>query len=228
MCCRFYFGIVILNHFTRLDGNVLLLIEGEIHDRNHHAKIKNFNQSPVCWGRLQIAYQFQITSASSDIGLLVLTLSRCASVRLTIFAGLWSIRARASSTGTSSFRASSAFQCWWDDLWWQVEVLSQILDAFVGQVPAKASRLATAMQINFAILLPVVVSPSKLLLHQVSRLERLHCFDDVKIRHVLQLGVLQSMEILLSDQDAFLEQMFVDRNAVSFRHKHDSWSETNT
>ena len=59
------------------------------------------------------------------------------------------------------------------DLRGQVEVIAEIVDALVGEVPAE-------------------VSPGKLFLHVASRFERQHGFHDVKIRHVLvsQLWVL--------------------------------------
>ena len=69
--------------------------------------------------------------------------------------------------------------------------------------------------------LPVIMSPCELLLDQISGLKRLHSLDDMEIWNVFKLGVLGSVEILLGDQDAFLEQMLIDRNAMGFWHKHD-------
>ena len=59
------------------------------------------------------------------------------------------------------------------DLKEPVEVIAEILDALIGEVPAE-------------------VSPGKLFLHIASQFERQHGFHDVKMRHVLvsQLWVL--------------------------------------
>lgn len=67
------------------------------------------------------------------------------------------------------------------------------------------------------------MSPCELFLHQVSRLERLHRLDDMKIWNVLEFGVSRGVEILLGHQDSLLEEVLVDRNAMSFWHKHDCW-----
>lgn len=67
------------------------------------------------------------------------------------------------------------------------------------------------------------MSPGELLLYQVARLERLHRLDDMEIWNVLELGMLGGVEVLLGDQDAFLEQMLVDGYAMGFWHKHDCW-----
>uniref|UniRef100_A0A5F9DQS5 Uncharacterized protein n=1 Tax=Oryctolagus cuniculus TaxID=9986 RepID=A0A5F9DQS5_RABIT len=61
---------------------------------------------------------------------------------------------------------SAAAQGGRHDLRGQVEVVPEILDALVGEVP-------------------VEVSPRELLLHVASRLERLHGLHDVEVGHVL-------------------------------------------
>lgn len=65
------------------------------------------------------------------------------------------------------------------------------------------------------------MSPGELFLDQVSGLERLHSLDDMEIWNVLKFGVSRGMEILLGNQDTFLEEVLVDRDAMSFWHKHD-------
>lgn len=71
------------------------------------------------------------------------------------------------------------------------------------------------------VLLPVVVSPGELFLHQVLRLERLHRLDDMEIWNVLEFGMLCGVEVLHGDQDSFLEEMLVHGNSMSFWHIHD-------
>ena len=85
----------------------------------------------------------------------------------------------------------------------QLEVIAEILDALIGEVPAE-------------------VSPGKLFLHVASQFERQHGFRDVKIRHVLvsQLWVLGHVDILLGHHHPLLKKEFINGNPVLLGHQH--------
>ncbi|MCV4939345.1 hypothetical protein OFC17_31680, partial [Escherichia coli] len=63
-----------------------------------------------------------------------------------------------------------------------MQVISEVLDALIREVP-------------------VEMSPSKLLLHVASRLERLHGLHDVKVGNVLvcQLGVFGHVDVFFGN-----------------------------
>ena len=60
------------------------------------------------------------------------------------------------------FSTRLTFQRGWDNLWGQMEEVSQVLDTLIGQVP-------------------IVVTPSKLLLHITTRFQRLKYEHDIMI-----------------------------------------------
>lgn len=67
---------------------------------------------------------------------------------------------------------------------------------------------------------PVVVPPGELFLDEVSRLQRLHCLDDMEIGNVFEFRMSGSVEVLLSDQDSFSEEVLVHSDTMGFGHKH--------
>ena len=73
----------------------------------------------------------------------------------------------------------------WDNLSWQVQVVSQVLDTFVGQVP-------------------VVMLPSKSLGDIASRGERLKSLDDVQVWNG-NLWVILWVEVFLGNNNALCE-----------------------
>lgn len=89
-------------------------------------------------------HEFHIAGAGTDIALLVRTAggARIATVRRPILAGLRCVagtrRLRRARTGR--LRASGALQRRRHDLRRQVQVGAQILDAIVGQVPARIAN----------------------------------------------------------------------------------------
>ena len=89
------------------------------------------------------------------------------------------------------------------DLRGLVEVIAEILDALIGEVP-------------------VEVSPGKLFLHVAARFERQYSFHDVTIRHVLvcQLRVLGHVDILLGHHHPLLKKEFINGNPVLLGHQH--------
>ncbi|EDM03406.1 rCG61430, partial [Rattus norvegicus] len=66
------------------------------------------------------------------------------------------------------------------------------------------------------------MSPSKLLLHVASRLERLHGLHDVKVGNVLvcQLGVFGHVDVFFGNHHPFLKKEFIDGNPVLLGHQH--------
>lgn len=105
--------------------------------RPNPPRYKN-KQGLVSYSKLAqvLSHQFQITSTSSDISLLVWALSGCASVSLTVLSALWSIGTWGGAWA-SCFWTSGTLECCWDDFWGQMEVLTQVFDTFVGQIPEK-------------------------------------------------------------------------------------------
>eukprot|EP00958_Prasinococcus_capsulatus_P010868 scaffold1068_cov375-Prasinococcus_capsulatus_cf.AAC.4 len=82
--------------------------------------------------------------------------------------------------------ASCLLQSRWHDLAWQRQVLAQVVDTGVGEVP-------------------VVVSPRETLNDQLPGLEGLHELDDLKVWHIY-LRMLRQVVVLLRVQHALLEK----------------------
>merc|ERR1719347_2095139 len=111
-----------------------------------------------------------------------------------------------SSTGSSrcswpSFSGSLPLRSRGDNFWGQMQVVTQVLNSLVGQVP-------------------VVMAPSKLLLHITPGFKGSEGFNDLKVGNSLQLRVLGSMEILFSPHHALFEEVLVDGNTVLLGHQH--------
>jgi len=113
-------------------------------------------------------------------------------------------------TATLGLGLDWSLQSGWDDLGGQVQVLSQVVDALVGEVPVK-------------------VAPGELLLDEALRLERLKSADDVQVGDLAQSGVVSLwVVVLLGDHDALLEEVLKDGQSVLVGHKHvgAGWSKT--
>merc|ERR1719347_1068655 len=111
-----------------------------------------------------------------------------------------------SSTGSSrcswpGFSGSLPLQSRGDNFWGQVQVITQILNSLVSQVP-------------------VVMAPSELLLYVTARFKGSKGFNDLKVGNSLQLRVLSSVEILLSHHHALFEEVLVDGYTILLRHQH--------
>lgn len=83
-----------------------------------------------------------------------------------------------------------------------MKVVSQILDASVGQIP-------------------IVVSPGKLFLHESSRDEGLHRFDDMQIPNLGESRMFGCIEVSLCNHHTFLEKVLIDCMSVFLGHQHD-------
>lgn len=92
------------------------------------------------------------------------------------------------------------FECGGHDLWWQVQVLSQILNTLIGQVPVK-------------------VLPSESFGDVAARCQRLQSFDDVQIRY-WNFRVIDWHEIFVSNNNTLGKQILVDSVSVFFGHQH--------
>merc|ERR1719347_2146346 len=111
-----------------------------------------------------------------------------------------------SSTGSSrcswpGFSGSLSLQSRGNNLWGQVQVVTQVLNSLVGQVP-------------------VVMAPSKLLLHVPAGFQGSEGFNDLKVGNSLQLRVLGCVEILLSHHHALFEEVLIDGYTVLLGHQH--------
>merc|ERR1719309_1153926 len=69
---------------------------------------------------------------------------------------------------------------------WKMKVVTQVLNAFIGQVPIK-------------------MPPCEVLTHIATRFQRLHCLDDFKVPYFLELIVTFKVEILESNHDSILK-----------------------
>jgi len=98
--------------------------------------------------------------------------------------------------------ASSALEGGRHDLGREVEVLTEVLDAFVGQRP-------------------VEVAPRVLLVDEATGLEGLHRLDDHEVRDGLELRVLGSVEVLFGNHHPIGEQFLVDGVPGLLRDQHD-------
>mmetsp|Transcript_38276 Transcript_38276/g.95120 ORF Transcript_38276/g.95120 Transcript_38276/m.95120 type:complete len:208 (-) Transcript_38276:115-738(-) len=83
----------------------------------------------------------------------------------------------------------------------EVEVLAQVLDALVGEVP-------------------VVVPPRELALDQLLGREGLHELDHLQVGHLLDLGVSREVKVLLGIDDPLPEEVFVHLLTVLLGNKH--------
>lgn len=103
---------------------------------------------------------------------------------------------------TASLGLDGSLEGGGDNLRGQVQVLAQVVDAFIGQVP-------------------VVVAPAELLLHVALRLERLQGTDDKEIGDLAE-GRVETLrvKVLLCHHDALLEEVLKDGQAVLDGHKH--------
>ena len=86
------------------------------------------------------------------------------------------------------------------NLWWQMEEVTQVLDALIGEVP-------------------VVVAPGELLVDVATRLERLQGLDNVQVGAV-DLRVLGKVEVLLGHHDTLTEEVLVDRHTIYLWDQH--------
>jgi len=86
------------------------------------------------------------------------------------------------------------------DLRWQVEVVAEVLNAIVGEVP-------------------VVVLPGEGLPDVLLGLEALHELDHLQVGHV-NLRVLRQVVVLLGVQHALFEEVLADLIAVLLRDDH--------
>jgi hypothetical protein len=89
----------------------------------------------------------------------------------------------------------------WENLSWDVEVLTKVVDTFVGQGP-------------------VEVTPCELLLDESTGLEGLHKSDDHVVGGQFALRVLCQVSVLDGDHDAILEQLLVDFLSDLFWDQH--------
>merc|ERR1719222_65275 len=87
----------------------------------------------------------------------------------------------------------------------EVKEVTQIPGALVGEVP-------------------VVMSPCELFSHKPLGMKALHGLDHVKVGHLLELGMLGSVEILLSNHNSLLEKELINSHAVSLGHQHSNFS----
>merc|ERR1719517_35495 len=119
--------------------------------------------------------------------------SRCPTVSSTItFSGLVTESTSWSSTGSGpSFRPGLSLECGGDNFWGKVEVVPQVTDTLVGQVP-------------------VVMAPGELFLHIATGLQRSQGFDDVQVGHRFELWVLGSMMIFLGNHHTLVEKVLID------------------
>jgi len=67
---------------------------------------------------------------------------------------------------------------------------------------------------------PVVVPPSELFLDVAPGLEGLEGLDDVKVGHLLKLGMLGCVRVLHRDDDSLGEEVLVDGDQVLLGHQH--------
>src|SRR5512142_317843 len=150
----------------------------------------------------ETATEFNITGTSAYITLLVSTTGGT-SVSRAIFTSLANITGTSSSSwaGTYSFGSGGTLESGGNNLRRQVQVATQELNTFVGQVP-------------------VVMSPGELFLNQATGVEGLHCFDDMQVRNALELGVLRSMGIFFGYDNTLFEEVFVNSDTMSLWHKH--------
>merc|ERR1719493_436671 len=138
------------------------------------------------------------TSSSGFVGF---SSSRSSSVSSPITLSLVTSSTGSSRSSWPSFSGSLSLQSRGDNFWGQVQVVTQILNSLVGQVP-------------------VVMAPSELLLHVTAGFKGSEGFNDLQVRNSLQLRVLGSVEILLSHHHALFEEVLVDGNTVLLRHQH--------
>ncbi|GIL55765.1 hypothetical protein Vafri_11292, partial [Volvox africanus] len=87
------------------------------------------------------------------------------------------------------------------DLAGQIEVLTQVINALVGQEP-------------------VIVPPGEALGHQLLGLEALHELDNLQVGHTGYLRVLLKVEVLLGLKDTLLKEVLVHLPAVLLWNKH--------
>ena len=102
--------------------------------------------------------------------------------------------------GTSSVWLGWLLQGSRYDLWWQIQVLSQIVDALIGEVPVK-------------------VVPRESLGNVASRCQRLQGLDDMQIWDS-DLGVIDDVKVLFGDHDTLGEKVLVNGSAVLLWHQH--------
>merc|ERR1719400_2887960 len=88
-----------------------------------------------------------------------------------------------------------------DNLRGQVEVVPQVLNALVCEVP-------------------VIVAPGELLLHIPTGLEASQSLDHLQVGDRFELGMLGGVEILLCHHHSLLEKVLVDGHTVLLGHQH--------
>ena len=95
-----------------------------------------------------------------------------------------------------------SFQCGWDNLSWQVEVFTKVINTFISQVP-------------------IIVTPAELFLYVSLWFQTLQCFNHIKIGHLWQ-GWMSSfwMKIFLCHHHAFLEKIFEYSITILDWHQH--------
>merc|ERR1711935_9347 len=122
---------------------------------------------------------------------LVLT-SWCPPVSSPVSLGLITTRPGSSSAGRTSISTrQSALEGGGDNLRGQVEVVPQVLDTLVGQVP-------------------VIVTPCELLLNISTRLQASQGLDHLEVGNGFELRMLRGVEILLSHHHTLLEEVLID------------------
>jgi hypothetical protein len=119
---------------------------------------------------------------------------------LAVFFGSTSLVAsRGRSGSSSSSRRSSLDEGTGNNFSGQVEFLSQEFDTFVVQGVIK-------------------VHPREAEVNEATRVQRLHQLDNLEVGHV-DIGVAD-IEVLLGDENAFLEQELVDLLSVFLGNQH--------
>merc|ERR1719209_1272407 len=117
---------------------------------------------------------------------------------------LWLITTGPGSSSTSRPGVStrqSALEGGGDNLGGQVEVVPQVLDTLVGEVP-------------------VVVTPCELLLHIATRLQAGQGLDHLQVGNGFELRMLGGVEILFGHHHTLLEEVLVDGYAILLGHQH--------
>merc|ERR1719370_590483 len=115
---------------------------------------------------------------------------------------LWLITTGPGSSSTSRPGVStrqSALEGGGDNLGGQVEVVPQVLDTLVGEVP-------------------VVVTPCELFLHIPTGLQAGQGLDHLEVGNGFELRMLRGVEILLSHHHTLLEEVLIDGHTVLLLH----------
>lgn len=118
---------------------------------------------------------------SSPVGLPV-----AATTTATVLAGSAGVTTTAHTTTSGSRAGLLLLQCGRYDLSRQVEVVSEVLDALIGEAP-------------------VIMPPGKVLLNKSSGLEGLHGLHHMQVGDGGQLSVLGQEEVLLTHNDSLFE-----------------------